>query len=272
MERLRAEGVDPYPPVTLWATRTRDRGRARARTTRRRWSSRRASRAALPRRRPADLAARARQDGVPRPARPVGLDPGRRARGRARAGDATTASSNLDIGDIVGVDGCVYVTQRGQLALAVSECTLLTKTLRPPPDKHHGLGDTGTRYRYRELDLIANEETRELFVTRAQDRRSRSANGWTNATSSRSKRRRCSRSPAAPARGRSRPTTTRSTATCTCASRSSCSSTAASSAAWRTSTTWARCSATRASRRSTARSSRSSSSCAPTRTTTTWRR
>jgi lysyl-tRNA synthetase class 2 len=75
---------------------------------------------------------------------------------------------NLDIGDIVGVEGCVYVTQRGQLALAVRECTLLTKTLRPPPDRHHGLGDTGTRYRYRELDLIANEETRELFLTRAK--------------------------------------------------------------------------------------------------------
>jgi len=73
---------------------------------------------------------------------------------------------NLDIGDIVGIEGCIYVTQRGQLALAVQECTLLTKTLRPPPDRHHGLGDTGTRYRYRELDLIANEETRELFVTR----------------------------------------------------------------------------------------------------------
>ena len=72
----------------------------------------------------------------------------------------------LDIGDIVAIDGCVYVTQRGQLALAVQECTLLTKTLRPPPDRHHGLGDTGTRYRYRELDLLANEETRELFITR----------------------------------------------------------------------------------------------------------
>src|SRR5436309_4412732 len=74
----------------------------------------------------------------------------------------------LDIGDIVGVEGFVYVTQRGQLALAVQECTLLTKTLRPPPDKHHGLGDTGTRYRYRELDLIANEETRDLFIKRAR--------------------------------------------------------------------------------------------------------
>jgi lysyl-tRNA synthetase class 2 len=74
----------------------------------------------------------------------------------------------LDIGDIVGVEGCVYVTQRGQLALAVQEGTLLTKTLRPPPDRHHGLGDTGTRYRYRELDLLANEDTRELFLTRAR--------------------------------------------------------------------------------------------------------
>jgi lysyl-tRNA synthetase class 2 len=74
----------------------------------------------------------------------------------------------LDIGDIVGVEGCVYVTQRGQLVLAVQEGTLLTKTLRPPPDRHHGLGDTGTRYRYRELDLLANEDTRELFLTRAR--------------------------------------------------------------------------------------------------------
>ena len=75
---------------------------------------------------------------------------------------------SLDIGDIIGVEGHVYVTQRGQLALEAIECTLLTKTLRPPPDRHHGLGDTGTRYRYRELDLIANDETRDLFVKRAR--------------------------------------------------------------------------------------------------------
>jgi lysyl-tRNA synthetase, class II len=75
---------------------------------------------------------------------------------------------SLDIGDIVGVEGRVYKTQRGQLALEAERCTLLTKTLRPPPDKHHGLGDTGTRYRHRELDLIANDDTRELFVTRAR--------------------------------------------------------------------------------------------------------
>jgi lysyl-tRNA synthetase class 2 len=75
---------------------------------------------------------------------------------------------DLDIGDIVEADGCLYVTQRGQLALSVHSCTLLTKALRPPPAKYHGLGDTGTRYRYRELDLLANETTRELFVTRAK--------------------------------------------------------------------------------------------------------
>ncbi|HEV7528266.1 MAG TPA: lysine--tRNA ligase [Solirubrobacteraceae bacterium] len=74
----------------------------------------------------------------------------------------------LDIGDIVGVRGHMYKTKRGELVLAVEECTLLTKTLRPPPDKHHGLGDTGTRYRHRELDLIANEDTRALFVQRAR--------------------------------------------------------------------------------------------------------
>src|SRR5207244_4640856 len=82
--------------------------------------------------------------------------------------DAYERILNLDVGDIIGVKGCIYVTQRGQLALAVDECQLLTKTLRPPPDKHHGLGEVGTRYRYRELDLLANDETRELFIKLAQ--------------------------------------------------------------------------------------------------------
>src|SRR5947207_8054384 len=85
-------------------------------------------------------------------------------RADAIGGESFDRIMGLDIGDIVAVEGFVYVTQRGQLALAVQECTLLTKTLRPPPDKHHGLEDTGTRYRYRELALIANETTRNLFV------------------------------------------------------------------------------------------------------------
>jgi lysyl-tRNA synthetase class 2 len=74
----------------------------------------------------------------------------------------------LDIGDIVTVDGCVYVTQRGQLTLAVGACTLLAKALRPPPDRYHGMEDQGTRYRYRELDLLANEQTRTMFFRRTK--------------------------------------------------------------------------------------------------------
>src|SRR2546421_1339734 len=89
-------------------------------------------------------------------------------RAEAIGGESFDRIMGLDIGDIVAVDGFVYVTQRGQLALAVQEYTLLTKTLRPPPDKHHGLEDTGPRRRSRGLDLIANEETRDLFVTRAR--------------------------------------------------------------------------------------------------------
>ena len=50
----------------------------------------------------------------------------------------------LDIGDIVSVEGAVYITQRGQLALAVSACTLLAKALRPPPDRYHGMEDPGS--------------------------------------------------------------------------------------------------------------------------------
>jgi lysyl-tRNA synthetase, class II len=75
---------------------------------------------------------------------------------------------DLDVGDIFQASGCLYVTQRGQLALSVRSFTLLTKALRPPPAKYHGLEDTGTRYRYRELDLLANEQTRELFLTRTR--------------------------------------------------------------------------------------------------------
>jgi lysyl-tRNA synthetase class 2 len=74
----------------------------------------------------------------------------------------------LDIGDLVGIEGHIYVTPRGQLSLAAKDLTLLAKSLRPPAAKHHGLEDLETRYRHRELDLIANESTRDLFITRAR--------------------------------------------------------------------------------------------------------
>jgi lysyl-tRNA synthetase, class II len=74
----------------------------------------------------------------------------------------------LDLGDLIGVDGVAFSSRRGELTLRVQEFTLLAKSLRPPPEKHHGLTDVETRFRRRELDLIANEEARELFITRAR--------------------------------------------------------------------------------------------------------
>jgi len=75
---------------------------------------------------------------------------------------------SLDLGDFVGVDGVAFKTRRGELSLKLTGWTLLAKSLRPPPDKFHGLEDTELRYRHRELDLIANPETRELFRRRGQ--------------------------------------------------------------------------------------------------------
>ena len=75
---------------------------------------------------------------------------------------------DLDLGDFIGVTGRAVVTRRGQLSLEVSEWQVLAKSLRPPPDKFHGLEDTETRYRQRELDLIANADSREVFRIRAR--------------------------------------------------------------------------------------------------------
>ena len=74
----------------------------------------------------------------------------------------------FDLGDLIGVDGVAFVSRRGELTLRVEDFTLLAKSLRPPPEKHHGLTDVETRFRRRELDLIANEDARELFITRAR--------------------------------------------------------------------------------------------------------
>jgi lysyl-tRNA synthetase class 2 len=75
---------------------------------------------------------------------------------------------SLDLGDLIGADGTLFRTRRGELSLKLEGYELLAKSLRPPPEKHHGLTDVETRFRHRELDLIANEETREVFMTRAK--------------------------------------------------------------------------------------------------------
>ena len=83
-------------------------------------------------------------------------------------GDAYEGLLDLDLGDLVGVEGAPFRTRRGELSLRVDAWTLLAKSLRPAADKYHGLTDVEQRYRHRELDLIANEETRELFMLRTR--------------------------------------------------------------------------------------------------------
>ncbi len=74
----------------------------------------------------------------------------------------------LDIGDFTGVRGELFKTRTGELTVRVRELFFLTKTLRPLPEKWHGLQDVETRYRQRYLDLIANQRTREIFQRRSK--------------------------------------------------------------------------------------------------------
>jgi lysyl-tRNA synthetase class 2 len=74
---------------------------------------------------------------------------------------------DLDIGDIVQAEGTLFFTKTGEPSLKVTKLTLLAKSLRPLPEKWHGLKDVETRYRQRYLDLIVNEEARRVFVTRS---------------------------------------------------------------------------------------------------------
>ena len=74
----------------------------------------------------------------------------------------------LDLGDLIGIEGTAFSSRRGELTLRVQAYELLAKSLRPPPEKRHGLRDVELRFRQRELDLLGNEEIRELFITRAR--------------------------------------------------------------------------------------------------------
>lgn len=74
----------------------------------------------------------------------------------------------LDIGDFIGAEGKLFRTRTGEPTLEVSRFTLLCKSLRPLPEKWHGLTDTEKRYRQRYLDLIANEEVRNIFIVRSK--------------------------------------------------------------------------------------------------------
>ena len=86
---------------------------------------------------------------------------------KAIVGDeAFDAINNLDLGDWVGATGIVMTTRKGELSIKVDSVVLLSKAVRPLPDKWHGLTDTDTRYRQRYADLIGNEESRRMFAIR----------------------------------------------------------------------------------------------------------
>ena len=74
----------------------------------------------------------------------------------------------LDLGDIIGAEGEIFKTQKGELTIRVASFRLLTKSLRPLPDKHKGLTDTEMRYRQRYVDLIVNEDSRRVFQLRSR--------------------------------------------------------------------------------------------------------
>jgi lysyl-tRNA synthetase class 2 len=74
----------------------------------------------------------------------------------------------LDIGDIIGIEGTVFRTQKGEISVKITSFEILAKSLRPLPEKWHGLKDVETRYRQRYLDLIVNPEVRNTFVLRSK--------------------------------------------------------------------------------------------------------
>jgi len=83
-------------------------------------------------------------------------------------GEAYEAFKSWDVGDIIGAAGVLFKTRTGELSVRVDTLRLLVKSLRPLPDKWHGLADTETRYRQRYVDLIVNESSRNVFRTRTR--------------------------------------------------------------------------------------------------------
>jgi lysyl-tRNA synthetase, class II len=164
VERLRAEGVDPYPRsfpdrtriATILAAHDPEQLGAGEHS---RWSYRIAGRL---------TGKRGHGKTAFFDLRDLSGSMQAYARRDAIGDEAFERIEDLDIGDMVGVEGDLYVTKRGQLALEARECTLLAKSLRDPPDLFHGISDPETRYRHRELDLMANERTREIFLLRAK--------------------------------------------------------------------------------------------------------
>jgi lysyl-tRNA synthetase class 2 len=83
-------------------------------------------------------------------------------------GESFELLTSLDIGDLIGVDGTAFKSRRGELSLLVREWRLLAKSLREVPKEYYGVQDIETRYRHREVDLLVNQESRDLFILRTK--------------------------------------------------------------------------------------------------------
>ncbi|MGN0855602.1 MAG: amino acid--tRNA ligase-related protein, partial [Kiritimatiellia bacterium] len=81
---------------------------------------------------------------------------------------AFAAFKLLNLGDIIGAEGVLFTTQKGEKSLVVREWTMLAKALEQPPEKFHGLADQEERYRRRYIDLMTNDESRQRFFTRSR--------------------------------------------------------------------------------------------------------
>src|SRR6202012_5726307 len=87
---------------------------------------------------------------------------------QAVLGDSYDEFKGWDVGDVIGAEGVLFRTKTNELSVRADKVLLLTKSLRPLPDKWHGIADTETRYRRRYVDLIVNEESRQVFQTRSR--------------------------------------------------------------------------------------------------------
>ncbi|MBK2125608.1 lysine--tRNA ligase [Fangia hongkongensis] len=83
-------------------------------------------------------------------------------------GEYAKFKANWDLGDIVAIEGTLFKTNTGELSVHASDIRLLTKSIRPLPDKFHGLADQETRYRQRYVDLMMNQKSRDVFKTRSK--------------------------------------------------------------------------------------------------------